>query len=73
MGRFCLLVELHLEGSAPAASAAGLFCQVFPSMGKHSVGERGNHRGFNTATQRVSVSSRQATEIQAETNNKRTV
>ena len=29
MGRFCLLVELHREGSAPAACAAGLFsCQV---------------------------------------------
>ena len=25
MGGFCLLVELHREGSAPAASAAGLF------------------------------------------------
>ena len=24
-GGFCLLVELHLEGSAPAACAAGLF------------------------------------------------
>ena len=24
-GRFCLLVELHREGSAPAACAAGLF------------------------------------------------
>jgi hypothetical protein len=24
MGEFCLLVELHLEGSAPAAWAAGL-------------------------------------------------
>ena len=25
MGRFCLLVELRWEGSAPAACAAGLF------------------------------------------------
>ena len=25
MGGFCLLVELHREGSAPAACAAGLF------------------------------------------------
>ena len=25
MGGFCLLVELHQEGSAPAACAAGLF------------------------------------------------
>ena len=25
MGVFCLLVELHREGSAPAACAAGLF------------------------------------------------
>ena len=28
MGGFCLLVELHQEGSAPAACAAGLFFYV---------------------------------------------
>ena len=28
MGRFCLLVELHREGSAPAACAAGLLLEI---------------------------------------------
>ena len=31
MGGFCLLVELHREGSAPAACAAGLFFRMFSS------------------------------------------
>ena len=30
VGRFCLLVELHWEGSASAACAAGLFLKPFP-------------------------------------------
>ena len=29
VGGFCLLVELHLEGYAPSAYAAGLFLQPF--------------------------------------------
>ena len=29
MGEFCLLAELHREGSAPAACAAGLFNDLY--------------------------------------------
>ena len=44
MGGFCLLVELHREGSAPAACAAVLFfstnmvfCKIMPKLGYKNV------------------------------------
>ena len=36
MGGFCLLVELHWEGSAPVAGAAGLFLLPRRERGGHS-------------------------------------